>query len=61
MNKSDLMQLRNKFLFASDWHIHTNYVHGKHSVLECVNKAKENNLKLIVIIEHVRRSMLEEA
>jgi len=57
MNKSDLMQLRNKFLFASDWHIHTNYVHGKHSVLECVNKAKENNLKLIVIIEHVRRSL----
>lgn len=57
MNKSNLMHLRDKFLLTSDWHIHTNYVHGKHTIPECVKKGEENGLKLIVIVEHVRQNL----
>jgi len=57
INQNDLIKLKNKFLFNSDWHIHTNYVHGKNSILQCAQKAKDNNLQLIVIIEHVRKKL----
>jgi histidinol phosphatase-like PHP family hydrolase len=57
MNKYDIKQLREKFLLDSDWHIHTNYVHGMHSLSECIKKAESNNLKLIAIVEHVRQNL----
>lgn len=44
-----------KHAFSSDFHIHTNHVHGANSIEECVSAAKKNGLHVIGIVEHTRR------
>jgi len=55
--KKNLNQLRESYLLSSDWHIHTNYVHGRHTISECIEYARKRGLKLIVIVEHVRKKL----
>ncbi|MEM2175124.1 MAG: PHP domain-containing protein [Candidatus Micrarchaeia archaeon] len=44
-------------LLKGDWHVHSNYVDGKSNISQLVRIAKKNNLKAIVIVEHVRKKM----
>lgn len=54
MKKNNIKEYQ-RHIFLSDFHIHTNYVHGNNSVKECVNIAKKNGLNVIGIVEHIRR------
>jgi len=40
----------------TDKHLHTNWVHGKNSVIEVIDKAKKLNLKQVAITEHCRET-----
>jgi len=40
----------------TDKHLHTNWIHGKNSVIEIINKARQIGLNQIAITEHCRKS-----
>jgi histidinol phosphatase-like PHP family hydrolase len=44
-------------LQEGDWHVHSNYVDGNHSIDEICREAQKRGLKLINICEHVRREL----
>lgn len=46
-----------KYLETGDFHVHTDYTEGVHSVFELCEQAVLNNLKLICFAEHVRKAI----
>lgn len=46
-----------KYLSTGDWHVHTNYTHGKDTVFANCEQAEKNGLELIAFTEHVGKEL----